>query len=210
MKVTILGCGPSTGMPAIGPNWGDCISIDPRNRRRRASLLVEVYTVAILIDMSPDLREQLIDARVRRLDAVVLTHARADHLHGIDDMRQLNRLMSAAIPLWANDPTLAEVRRRFGYALRPVGGARPASNCKLPPGVESGQDGLAIELADPQKRSVHRCGIFHNIYYATSACRRNIEMTPLCKVAVTLHRVLGSPRVRRGGGVDEQAGVQPP
>lgn len=119
MRITILGCGASTGVPAIGPDWGECDPADPRNRRRRASLLVEIGAVAILVDMSPDLREQLIDARVRRLDAVVMTHAHADHLHGIDDVRQLNRLMGAAIPLWGDGETLAEIRRRFGYALTP-------------------------------------------------------------------------------------------
>ena len=119
MKITLLGCGASTGVPAIGPNWGVCDPANPRNRRRRVSLLVEVGEVAILIDTSPDLREQLIDARVRRLDAVVITHAHADHLHGSDDIRQLNRLMSAAIPLWADAKTLAEIARRFGYALAP-------------------------------------------------------------------------------------------
>jgi phosphoribosyl 1,2-cyclic phosphate phosphodiesterase len=119
MRVTVLGCGASTGVPAIGPNWGQCDPADPRNRRRRVSLLVEIGEVAILIDTSPDLREQLIDARVRRLDAVLMTHAHADHLHGIDDIRQLNRIMKAAIPLWADARTLAEIRRRFGYALEP-------------------------------------------------------------------------------------------
>jgi phosphoribosyl 1,2-cyclic phosphate phosphodiesterase len=120
MRVTMLGCGASTGVPAIGPNWGSCDPTDPRNRRRRASVLVEVGPVAILIDTSPDLREQLIDARVRRLDAVVMTHAHADHLHGIDDLRELNRLMGQAIPIWADAATLAEIRRRFGYVLEPV------------------------------------------------------------------------------------------
>jgi phosphoribosyl 1,2-cyclic phosphate phosphodiesterase len=120
MKVTILGCGASTGVPAIGPDWGRCDPTDPRNRRRRASALVEIGRVAILIDTSPDLREQMIDARVRRLDAVVMTHAHADHLHGIDDLRSLNRLMGEAIPLWADAKTLAEIRQRFGYALDPV------------------------------------------------------------------------------------------
>jgi len=125
MKVTVLGCGASTGVPAVGPNWGECDPSDPRNRRRRVSLLVEAGrgeagNVAILIDTSPDLREQLIDARVRRVDAVLMTHAHADHLHGIDDIRQLNRIMQAAIPLWADAKTLAEIRRRFGYALEPT------------------------------------------------------------------------------------------
>jgi phosphoribosyl 1,2-cyclic phosphate phosphodiesterase len=119
MRVTILGCGASTGVPAIGPNWGECDPADPRNRRRRASLLVEVGAIAILFDTSPDLREQLIDAQVVRLDAVVMTHAHADHLHGIDDIRQLNRLMGATIPLWADAETLDEIRRRFGYVFSP-------------------------------------------------------------------------------------------
>ncbi len=119
MKVTILGCGASTGVPAIGPDWGRCDPCDPRNRRRRASVLVEIGPVSILIDTSPDLREQLIDARVGRLDAVIMTHAHADHLHGIDDLRALNRLMGQEIPLWADGRTLAEIRRRFGYVFDP-------------------------------------------------------------------------------------------
>jgi phosphoribosyl 1,2-cyclic phosphate phosphodiesterase len=120
MKVTVLGCGPSTGVPAIGPNWGRCDPTDLRNRRRRVSVLVEVGSVLILIDTSPDLREQLLDARVARLDAVLLTHAHADHLHGIDDLRAVNRLMRQAIPLYAKAETLAEISRRFGYVLEPI------------------------------------------------------------------------------------------
>jgi phosphoribosyl 1,2-cyclic phosphate phosphodiesterase len=120
MRVTILGCGASTGVPAIGPNWGRCDPGDPRNRRRRVSALVEIGPVSILIDTSPDLREQLLDAGVARLDAVVVTHAHADHLHGIDDLRSVNRLMGQAIPLYAEAKTLAEIRRRFGYVLDPL------------------------------------------------------------------------------------------
>ena len=112
MRVTVLGCGASTGVPAIGPDWGRCDPADPRNRRRRVSVLVEVGEIVILIDTSPDLREQLIDARVSRLDAVVVTHAHADHLHGIDDLRSVNRLMGQAIPLFADAKTLSEIGRR--------------------------------------------------------------------------------------------------
>ena len=120
MKITMLGCGPSTGVPAIGPDWGDCDPDDPRNRRRRASILIECRGKTVLIDTSPDLRAQLLDAGVHRLDAVILTHAHADHLHGIDDLRAVNRAMHAAIPLYADARTLDEVERRFGYALKPV------------------------------------------------------------------------------------------
>jgi phosphoribosyl 1,2-cyclic phosphate phosphodiesterase len=120
MKITMLGCGPSTGVPAIGPDWGDCDPSDARNRRRRASILVECRGKTVLIDTSPDLREQLLDAGVRRLDAVILTHAHADHLHGIDDLRAVNRAMGEAIPLYADTRSLDEVERRFGYALEPI------------------------------------------------------------------------------------------
>jgi phosphoribosyl 1,2-cyclic phosphate phosphodiesterase len=119
MKVTILGCGASWGVPAIGPDWGRCDPADPRNRRRRCSILVESRGSVVLIDTSPDLREQLIDARVRQIDAVLLTHSHADHLHGIDDLRMVNRLMRKPIPLYADPHTMSEVDRRFGYVLKP-------------------------------------------------------------------------------------------
>jgi phosphoribosyl 1,2-cyclic phosphate phosphodiesterase len=120
MKITMLGCGPSTGIPMIGPDWGACDPADPRNRRRRASLLIECGGKTVLIDTSPDLREQLLDANVAWLDAVILTHAHADHLHGIDDLRSVNRLIQRAIPLYADAGTMHEVERRFGYALEPI------------------------------------------------------------------------------------------
>jgi phosphoribosyl 1,2-cyclic phosphate phosphodiesterase len=120
MRVTVLGCGPSTGVPVIGGNWGRCDPDDPRNRRRRVSVLVEISGVVILIDTSPDLREQLLDAGVSWIDAVVMTHAHADHLHGIDDLRSVNRLMRSAIPLYADARTLAEIESRFGYVFKPV------------------------------------------------------------------------------------------
>jgi phosphoribosyl 1,2-cyclic phosphate phosphodiesterase len=120
MRVTVLGCGPSTGVPVIGGNWGRCNPDDPRNRRRRVSVLVEVGGVVILIDTSPDLREQLLDAGVSWIHAVVMTHAHADHLHGIDDLRSVNRLMRSAIPLYADARALAEIESRFGYVLKPI------------------------------------------------------------------------------------------
>ena len=133
MKATLLGCGPSWGVPAIGPDWGRCDPTDPRNNRRRCSLLVEAGGAMLLIDTSPDLRQQLLDAGAARLDAVILTHAHADHLHGIDDLRFVNRLKGIPIPLYATADTLAEVDRRFGYALKPVMPARPVYRPALTP-----------------------------------------------------------------------------
>jgi phosphoribosyl 1,2-cyclic phosphate phosphodiesterase len=133
MKATLLGCGPSWGVPAIGPDWGRCDPADPRNNRRRCSLLVESRGAALLIDTSPDLRQQLLDAGVTRLDAVLLTHAHADHLHGIDDIRIVNNLTGHPIPLYADVDTLAEVERRFGYVLQPAVPGRPLYRPALTP-----------------------------------------------------------------------------
>jgi phosphoribosyl 1,2-cyclic phosphate phosphodiesterase len=133
MKATLLGCGPSWGVPAIGPDWGRCDPADPRNARRRCSLLVESGGRTLLIDTSPDLRQQLLDAGAARLDAVLLTHAHADHLHGLDDVRIVNKLMGCPIPLHADADTLAEVERRFDYALRPPVPGRPLYRPALTP-----------------------------------------------------------------------------
>ena len=93
MKVRILGSGTSSGVPRIGNIWGACDPNEPRNRRTRVSILVETATTRILVDTSPDMREQLLAAKVDRLDAVIWTHDHADHTHGIDDLRQLFHLM---------------------------------------------------------------------------------------------------------------------
>jgi phosphoribosyl 1,2-cyclic phosphate phosphodiesterase len=120
VRVTILGCGPSWGVPRIGGDWGVCDPANPRNRRRRVSALVEEGGSLLLIDTSPDLREQLLDAEVKRLDAVLFTHAHADHLHGIDDLRSVNWMMQRGIPVYASAQTLTEISRRFGYVFDPV------------------------------------------------------------------------------------------
>jgi phosphoribosyl 1,2-cyclic phosphate phosphodiesterase len=120
MRVRILGCGGSGGVPLVGGVWGACDPAEPRNRRRRASILVEDGTTTLLVDTSPDLREQLLDAGTKRLDAVLFTHAHADHLHGIDDLRSMNRLMRATVPVYADAQTLATIAERFDYVFRPL------------------------------------------------------------------------------------------
>ena len=120
MKVTILGCGPSSGVPIVGNLWGDCDPNEPRNRRRRASILVETGDATLLIDSSPDCRAQLLDANVTSLDAIVYTHAHADHSHGIDDLRWINVAMKAPLPCWADAETLKVLDERFGYVFEPL------------------------------------------------------------------------------------------
>jgi phosphoribosyl 1,2-cyclic phosphate phosphodiesterase len=120
VRVTLLGCGGSGGVPAVGNLWGACDPLDPKNRRRRCSVLVERGDAVLLIDTSPDCRAQLLDAGVKRLDAVLYTHPHADHLHGIDELRGINRLMRRPVPIWANASTLQQIEERFGYTLKPL------------------------------------------------------------------------------------------
>lgn len=120
MRLTVLGSGSSGGVPQVGLGWGRCRPDNPKNRRLRPSVLVQHGGASLLVDTSPDLREQLLNANVRRLDAVLYTHAHADHLHGIDDLRGINRAMKAAIPAYADASTWAGIRTRFAYALDPL------------------------------------------------------------------------------------------
>lgn len=127
LRFTILGCGSSGGVPRIGGDWGDCDPTNPKNRRRRCSLLVERVTdhgtTRVLIDTSPDMREQLLSAQVATLDGVVFTHAHADHTHGIDDLRQIVFNMKGRLPVWADVPTQSALRDRFTYAFEQLPGS---------------------------------------------------------------------------------------
>lgn len=120
MKVTILGCGAAPGVPSVSRGWGLCDPANSKNRRRRSSILVERGELAILVDTSPDLREQLIDAGVRRLDGVLCTHDHADHVHGIDELREVNRLMHDALGYYGRKIHLDTIRKRFDYVFLPL------------------------------------------------------------------------------------------
>jgi phosphoribosyl 1,2-cyclic phosphate phosphodiesterase len=130
MRFTILGCGSSGGVPRIGGFWGDCDPANPKNRRRRCSLLVERFdgdaVTRVLIDTTPDMRDQLLDAGIGHLDAVVYTHSHADHVHGIDDLRQIVLNLRKRLPVWADAPTQDALISRFGYAfVQPEGSPYP-------------------------------------------------------------------------------------
>ena len=119
-RITILGAGSSSGVPIVGSGWGACDPKEPRNRRRRASILIERGNAVILVDTSPDCRQQLLDAEVQRLDAVIYTHAHADHSHGIDDLRWINIAIDAPLPVYGDVETLEILVDRFGYAFEPL------------------------------------------------------------------------------------------
>jgi phosphoribosyl 1,2-cyclic phosphate phosphodiesterase len=130
LRLTILGCGSSGGVPRIAEGWGACDPKNPKNRRRRCSVLVErlgpTGTTAALIDTSPDLREQLLGAEVKRLDAVLLSHPHADHTHGIDDLRALCLFMRRRLDVYMNEETSHIVRRGFSYIFQtPEGSSYP-------------------------------------------------------------------------------------
>jgi phosphoribosyl 1,2-cyclic phosphate phosphodiesterase len=130
LSLTILGCGSSAGVPRPALGWGACDPNNPKNRRRRCSLLAERAgdhgITRILIDTSPDLREQLIDADVGHIDAVFLTHEHADQTHGIDDLRSVVLHQRKRIPVYLNRATADHILLRFSYCfVAPPGSAYP-------------------------------------------------------------------------------------
>ena len=125
MKVRLLGSGTSAGVPRFGldgPDWGNCDPDEPRNQRLRPSIIVESTTTRLLIDTSPDLRQQLLAAGAPRIDAVFWTHEHADHCHGIDDLRQVFLVQGKPIPCYARPDTWRRLTNRFAYAWHGNGG----------------------------------------------------------------------------------------
>ncbi len=128
MRVTLLGTGGSAGVPMIGGadgsgNWGACDPEEPRNRRTRSSIVLEnSESQRLLVDTSPDMRAQFLASRVPGADAVLFTHAHADHITGIDDVRILNRIAGRPLEAFATQKTLDEIGRRFGYVFAPWDG----------------------------------------------------------------------------------------
>ncbi|MGF9567494.1 MBL fold metallo-hydrolase [Neorhizobium sp. JUb45] len=130
-RFTILGCSSSPGVPRLNGDWGACNPDNPKNRRTRASLLVEQIgpdggKTTVVIDTGPDFRAQMISARVDRLDAVLYTHAHADHFHGLDDLRGYFIVQHHRVPIHVDAETLARIRQGFGYCLEtPEGSSYP-------------------------------------------------------------------------------------
>jgi phosphoribosyl 1,2-cyclic phosphate phosphodiesterase len=148
LTFTILGCGSSGGVPRPGLGWGACNPDNPRNRRRRCSMLVERRSGAgvtrVLIDTGPDLREQLLDAGVDVIDGVLYTHEHADHIHGIDDLRPLVIARRKRMDVWLDEATSRAVHGRFGYCfMTPPGSNYPPilNEHRLVPGETVTVDG---------------------------------------------------------------------
>ena len=158
LQVILLGTGGSAGVPQIGGvdgrgDWGACDPAEPKNRRTRASIVIEQEAGRrLLIDTSPDLRHQLLACGIPAVDAILYTHPHADHITGLDDVRILNRLIGRPIQAFATQATLDELKRRFGYAFRPWEGEgfyRPALlECPVQPGIQVTIAGMEVGLFD--------------------------------------------------------------
>ena len=127
-QITILGCGSSGGVPRVGGDWGACDPDNSKNRRRRCSILLERLTddqrTVVLVDTSPDLREQLLATGTTRLDGILMTHSHADHVHGIDDVRPLVIKMKRRIPVYMDRATSDWVHQRFDYIFQTPAGSQ--------------------------------------------------------------------------------------
>ena len=130
LRFTILGCGSSGGVPRLGGYWGNCDPNNVKNFRKRCSLLIQRFennnVTNVLIDTTPDMRQQLLDAKIGKLDAVIYTHEHADHLHGLDDLRMIVINMQKRLPVFASKQTKNSILERFGYAFKtPKGSPYP-------------------------------------------------------------------------------------
>lgn len=158
MKVRILGSGTSSGVPRIGNDWGACDPAEPRNRRTRASLLVEHDGTRILIDTGPDMREQLLDADVAAVDAIIWTHDHADHCHGIDDVRQIFHALGRPVSGYARPETLAALRERFTYVFAGRQGYPPTvAASDLPDSLTIG--GITVDVVDQPHGRITSAGL---------------------------------------------------
>ncbi len=185
MKIRILGCGTSSGVPRIGNDWGACDPADPRNRRTRVSALVSDGATNILIDTGPDMREQLLAAGVSTVDAVLWTHDHADHTHGIDDLRQVFHARRSPVPGFARPETLASLRGRFEYIFDGQGGYRPVVDAAaLPDRMTTGE--LVIRVIDQPHGDICSAGLRFekhdkSIGYATDFSAVTPDMVALYK-----------------------------
>lgn len=181
LRIRLLGTGPSLGVPNIGGkdeagDWGDCDPREPRNRRTRTAALIEAADgTRLLIDPGPDIRAQLLAAGVARLDAVLITHAHADHVMGLDELRAVNRATGRALDLHAMPETLADLTHRFGYAfLEPTRGFFRPALVPLPaePGATLHIGPLALRLLEQDHAVMRTLGLrIGNFAYCTDVVR---------------------------------------
>lgn len=181
LKLTILGCGTSSGVPRIGGDWGSCDPANPRNRRTRASILVESATTRILVDTGPDLREQLLSVHVDQVDAILWTHDHADHCHGIDDVRQIAQRRKAIVQGYARRQTMNLLKSRFGYAFTGRPGYPPIIAGEVLPEGPLNIGDIRVDAVDQPHGDIFSTGFRftvgdHSIGYSTDYHDATAEM----------------------------------
>ena len=186
MRITILGCGGSAGVPMIGGrdgrgDWGACDAGEPRNRRMRSAIVVESEAgTRLLVDTPPDLRSQLLACAIPAIDAVLFTHSHADHITGLDEIRVLNRIAGRPLQAYGTGETLDELRLRFDYAFRPwrpPGFFRPVLEPVLvTPGETVEVAGLAVTVFGQDHHVMPTLGLrIDGFAYSTDVVRLDAE-----------------------------------
>jgi phosphoribosyl 1,2-cyclic phosphate phosphodiesterase len=183
MKITILGCGGSSGAPQIGGadgrgEWGELDPAEPRNRRTRPSIVIENEAgQRLLVDTGPDLRMQLMANGIGRIDAVLYTHPHADHIAGLDEIRILNRILNAPMPTYADPECWRQLQQRFDYAFKPWDPSkwffRPVLDQHvLAPGQVFKILGLDVQMIDQDHGYIHSLGLrVQKFAYSTDVVR---------------------------------------
>jgi phosphoribosyl 1,2-cyclic phosphate phosphodiesterase len=184
LRITVLGSGTSSGVPTIGCGCATCSSTDPRDKRLRPSVLVEYGGKNVLIDTTPDFRAQALRAGIGRVDAILYTHAHADHILGLDDVRPLNYHQKMSIPAYGTEATLDIVRRIFRYAFDPEPSQSSAPRVDLYTITEEPFDLFGLRVIPI--RLMHGKGVtlgfrFGNAAYLTDHSDIPEESTPLLR-----------------------------
>ncbi len=173
MKITILGCGTSVGIPALGGlGWGKCNPQNPKNRRQRSSILIENSNFTLLVDSGPDIRNQLLNLQVKKIDAVLLTHAHSDHTSGLPELRPYYFDLKTKIPIFSNKETLIEVERQFDFLFT----KKPGSPSYFVPPMTLNEIGLgaleignlSIEVMNQNHGNIDSLGFIFNNKFAYS------------------------------------------
>jgi len=168
IRITLLGTGGSAGVPMIGGvdgtgDWGECDPAEPRNRRTRTSIAAQAGGATLLVDTGPDLRSQLLAGGIGRVDAILYTHAHADHITGLDDVRILNRVLGRPIQAFGTAATMDDITGRFPYAFRPwkpPGFYRPVMEpVEVEPDAEIAPAGIAVRLFDQDHGMLRTLGL---------------------------------------------------
>ncbi len=167
LSITVLGSGTSAGVPTIGCHCAVCTSGDPRDNRLRPSIIIDYDGRGILIDTTPDFRQQALRAKIQRVDAILFTHSHADHIMGLDDVRPFNFRQGGVIPIYGSEQTMSDIQRAFRYIFDP--GETESSRPRLIPHVFNGEPIDLFGLSFSPLRLHHGKGTVYGFRFGSAA-----------------------------------------